>query len=137
MRFVYGGSTVVQQATFFRKQAFEEAGGFNTKNYTSWDVELLLDFWRLGKQFRRIDRHWGLFTIHLTSISGSQKFQKESVKNHRRYFETVLGRKKRWYDQLIRYYFWLNKWFLDPISFLYRIQDTISSPSLPQGRLLW
>ena len=43
-RFVAGVSVVGQQGTFFRRRAFEHSGGFNLKNRTCWDGELLVDF---------------------------------------------------------------------------------------------
>ena len=42
-RFVYGGSLVLQQSTFYRADAFRSVGGFNVANTTSWDAELLLE----------------------------------------------------------------------------------------------
>ncbi len=42
-RFAAGAYTYCQQATFFRRRAFELTGGFNEKNKTCWDVELIVD----------------------------------------------------------------------------------------------
>ncbi|MGL4541386.1 MAG: glycosyltransferase family 2 protein, partial [Polymorphobacter sp.] len=39
----HGAMTFVQQGKFFRRAAFERAGGFNAANRTCWDAELLVD----------------------------------------------------------------------------------------------
>jgi len=42
-RFVHFGSNVMQQSTFFRREALLEVGGFNVENTVLWDGELFLD----------------------------------------------------------------------------------------------
>ncbi len=42
-RYFYGGATWLQQATFFRRTAFEQVGGFNVNNRSCWDGELVVD----------------------------------------------------------------------------------------------
>ena len=49
-RYFYGGATWLQQATFFRRAAFEAVGGFNVNNRSCWDGELLVDMVRRGAQ---------------------------------------------------------------------------------------
>jgi glycosyltransferase involved in cell wall biosynthesis len=48
-RYFYGGATWLQQATFFRREAFASAGGFNVNNRSCWDGELLVDMVRKGQ----------------------------------------------------------------------------------------
>ncbi len=67
--FSYGAATFVQQATFIRRKAFELTGGFNVKNRTCWDAELLVDMAMKGAHFKRIDANLGAFRIHNQSIT--------------------------------------------------------------------
>lgn len=66
-----GISTICQQATFFRRSAFERAGGFNDQNHISWDGELLVDMAMAGCHFGTIKKLFGDFRIYETSITGS------------------------------------------------------------------
>ena len=65
-----GGGSVLQQATFFRADAFRRAGGFNVQNRACWDGELLASMARGGGGLRHVRRDWGGFRIHGQSISG-------------------------------------------------------------------
>src|SRR5262249_49587130 len=50
-RYAAGVCTIGQQATFFRRSAFERAGGFNTANRIAWDGELMVDMALAGARF--------------------------------------------------------------------------------------
>lgn len=73
-----GICTVGQQATFFRRRAFEKAGGFNSDNRISWDGELLVDMALSGARFATTAKILGDFRIYPTSITGSNKFREQS-----------------------------------------------------------
>ena len=98
--FVYGGTLVLQQSTFYRGNAYRAIGGFNVENRTSWDVELLLEMSLRRMQLVHIPGFWSVFRIHAESITGSQRLAEESRKTHARYFKTVMGREKTWLDRL-------------------------------------
>lgn len=70
-RALYGRCPIVQQGTFYRIEAFEQAGGFNESNRTCWDGELLVDMAVAGAGLRRVDQVLGAFRIHGGSITGS------------------------------------------------------------------
>lgn len=72
--YMAGICTVGQQATFFRKTAFEAAGGFNADNRITWDGELLVDMALAGCRFKTVFRVLGDFRIYPESITGSNKF---------------------------------------------------------------
>lgn len=67
----HGAVTVFQQGTFFRRAAFESAGGFNPSNRIAWDGELFLDMALSGAHFARIGDDLALFRMHGDSITGS------------------------------------------------------------------
>ncbi|MCK5232643.1 MAG: glycosyltransferase [Desulfobulbaceae bacterium] len=121
-RFTYGGAWIMQPSTFFRRQAFLDVGGFNKENRTNWDGELLLDFGLSGKKFKLIRDYWSVFTIHDSSISGSQRFQKEEQRNKIRMFKKVVGREPRRIDVMFRLAARLQKWLLDPVGFILNIK---------------
>ena len=100
-RFVYGGTLVLQQSTFYRRDAFRAIGGFNTRNRTSWDVELLLDMSLRSMQLVHVPGYWSVFRIHADSITGSQRLAEESRLTHARYFKKVVGREINPFDKTL------------------------------------
>lgn len=70
-----GICTVGQQATFFRRTAFDRAGGFNPENRTTWDGELLVDMALAGCRFETVHKILGDFRIYPSSITGSNRFR--------------------------------------------------------------
>lgn len=85
-RYIAGVCTVGQQATFFRRSAFEKTGGFNVDNRISWDGELLVDLALANCRFQSVPRVLGEFRIHADSITGSglhgHRFAAESKRLH-------------------------------------------------------
>lgn len=70
-RFLTGTILALQQATFFRRRAWEMIAGFNVENRTCWDSELLVDMAMAGA---RIQTEWKLlgdFRIYPQSLTGS------------------------------------------------------------------
>lgn len=70
-RFVAGACFAWQQATFFRRQVFERAGGFNPQNQACWDGELVLDMALAGARIGYANTILGDFRIHSASLTGS------------------------------------------------------------------
>jgi glycosyltransferase involved in cell wall biosynthesis len=99
-RFVYGGALVLQQSTFYRADAFRTIGGFNISNRTSWDAELLLEMSLRHMKLVHVPGFWSVFRIHKESITGSQRLAEESLRVHARYFTTVIGRNRTFFDRL-------------------------------------
>lgn len=130
-RFAYGHSYVLQQSTFFRRQAFEKAGGFNIANRTSWDGELVLTMAMQGAKIKVIPEYLSAFTIHAGSITGSGATQAESLRTHDRYFELVMGRKRARRDLLLGYLARTQKYFADPMNPVIRLLDLTVGPKLP------
>jgi len=70
-----GICTVGQQATFLRRTAFKEVGGFNHANRICWDGELLVDMALAGARFATTNKVLGDFRIYPGSMTGSGMFE--------------------------------------------------------------
>lgn len=132
-RYVHGGAVVMQQSTFFRRQALVEVGGFNPDNPIWWDGELLLDFALTGKKMHVVNEFLSVFTIHEHSISGqrgknterSHEIDMERQQTHARLYEKVMG-----YPINHRVKIWMvlargQKWVLQPIGTFLRVLDKL------------
>jgi len=125
-RHAYGAAVVIQQSTFFRRNAFVDVGGFNIENRTCWDGELMLDMAMKGKRFGLVNAYWSLFRIYDDSISGSQRLRHISVENWDRLFEKAMGRKKKPMDRVIRVFMRIEKWLFDPVAPFLRLWEKIA-----------
>jgi glycosyltransferase involved in cell wall biosynthesis len=88
-RYAAGICTVGQQGTFFRRKAFERAGGFNKLNRISWDGELLVDMALAGARFATARKILGDFRIYPESITGSQRHAELFAAEQRRLAEKI------------------------------------------------
>jgi hypothetical protein len=84
-----GVCTICQQATFFRRRAFDKIQGFNIQNKSCWDAELMVDMAISGSQFATTNKVLGYFRIYETSITGSQRLKEEYIKEHERINEKI------------------------------------------------
>lgn len=91
-RYFYGGATWLQQATFFRRTAFEQVGGFNQNNRSCWDGELVVDMVRLGAKVKYVNQDLALFRIHSHSITGSRRHSEMMKADADRMFSLSRGR---------------------------------------------
>jgi len=89
--FALGARTAIQQATFFRRSAYERTTGFNVENKTCWDGELLVDMALTGARFGKIEARLGEFRIHKDSISGSGRLVERYRKDRARLRAKVMG----------------------------------------------
>lgn len=132
-RSAYGHSVIMQQATFWRRQAFIEVGGFNASNRLSWDGEFWMDLTLAGKRFHRTDEYWACFREHEESItynfhgrSGDTPFGREQ----RRLFQKAMGRSPQARDTLFSVWARLEKWLVDPKNFGVRLSELMTKPKL-------
>jgi glycosyltransferase involved in cell wall biosynthesis len=128
--FVYGGSLVLQQSTFYRAEAFRAVGGFNVDNRTSWDAELLLDMALQKMPLVHVPGYWSVFRIHEASITGSQRLAEESRKTHARYFQTVMKRSRSPLDTLASMAVRAYSMVIEPRATMARLLDRIHPPNL-------
>jgi len=55
-RSLYGGATLIQPSTFFRREIYNQAGGFSVANKICWDSELFLEMAQdVQPEFRQAD----------------------------------------------------------------------------------
>jgi glycosyltransferase involved in cell wall biosynthesis len=146
-RYAFGAANVMQQASFYRREAFEAVGGFNTANRAIWDAELLVDLGLANKRFLRVDDYWALFRLHEDSISGSGggtpdpkraarigKAAPQIQVNYTRLFEKITGRPRRRSDRLVRALARLLQWATDPTHVAIRVREVAAGSRL--SRLL-
>lgn len=99
-RFAYGSCVLIQPATFFRRTAFEKAGGFNEAYMTVWDAELWARLALAGAQFHRIDEFLAAFRLHGESISGAARVGVRSRLDLEGIFEKIMGRPRSNLDRI-------------------------------------
>jgi glycosyltransferase involved in cell wall biosynthesis len=71
-RYAAGICMIGQQATYFRREIFTRAGGFNTENRIAWDGELMVDMALAGARFATTSKLLGDWRIYSGSITGSK-----------------------------------------------------------------
>lgn len=102
-RYLCGGIRWLQQATFFRREAFGLSPGFNTENRTSWDGELFVSMVHMGATVGYIDADLAAFRIHGASISGTGRLLDAYRNDCKRIFRQIRGRDWRAIDDLWRF----------------------------------
>lgn len=130
-RYLYGGSILLQQSTFFRASAFKAAGGFNVDNRTCWDGELWLNMALAGKAFHRVNGFWSGFRVHDQSMTASiaDNGQKRVAydRDRRRMFLKARGRLPGGLmDQGRRLVARAVKWGTNPIAFSARLASLLN-----------
>ena len=100
-RFRYGACVLVQQATFFRREAFDRAGGFRVSGTTCWDMELWADLAQAGARFRSVDAFMAAFRLHPGSITGSADSRHRRRQHARAVMEQMRGRPESSMDRLL------------------------------------
>ena len=104
-RYLYGGSSWLQQSTFVRRDAFRKSPGFNIDNRTSWDGELFVSLANMGAVVGHIDADLAAFRLHSASISGSNRMLDAYREDSKRIFRQIRGRDWRAADELLRFFY--------------------------------
>jgi GT2 family glycosyltransferase len=89
-RYAYESCFFWQQATFFRREAFLKAGGFNIANETAWDGELVVDMALAGCRFGYTNKLLGDFRIYGDSITGSGRLSDALRRDRQHMREKIL-----------------------------------------------
>jgi glycosyltransferase involved in cell wall biosynthesis len=113
-RYFYGGATWLQQATFFRRAAFQAVGGFNANNRSCWDGELVVDMLRQGARVKYLNQDLALFRIHTKSITGSRRHSQMMKADADRMFSLACGRRWTSMDTLRVYLFRIERVLTHP-----------------------
>jgi hypothetical protein len=106
---VFGGAEAVQPATFFTAALFKQTHGFNTKNKTCWDAELLVDMADMGARFCHLREALAVFRLHKSSITGSGRLSSEYSADADRLFARIGGRPRRRTDVALEMYYRIRK----------------------------
>jgi glycosyltransferase involved in cell wall biosynthesis len=128
LRFAHSCSCLVQQSTFFKKDIFKQAGGFNCDFKNIWDGALFLDFALSGATFRRVNDYWSCFRFHPDSMTGSGA----GLPNNefgKIYYELLLNKVTN--NNATKSLFWFYRiagWLTEPKLLLLRIYDQIKYP---------
>jgi glycosyltransferase involved in cell wall biosynthesis len=83
-QYALGNCVVMQQSTFFKRDAYIKSGGFNVENRVSWDGELMVDMAIGGSKIIRVNEFLSFFRVYSTSISGSGDFLEAARIEHKR-----------------------------------------------------
>ena len=132
-RFVHDGATIMQQSTFFRREALYDAIGFNVENRICWDGELILDMFLAGCRMSLVNDFWSVFTVHEDSISGQTGDKSEVAKEYdelRRFYraylyEKVMGKPFEQRNVILFAVARVQKWLLNPTGTLWRTIESI------------
>lgn len=89
-RYAYETCFFWQQATFFRREAFLETGGFNPASETAWDGELVIDMALAGCRFAYTNKLLGDFRIYGDSITGSGRLSQGLRRDRIHLLEKIL-----------------------------------------------
>jgi glycosyltransferase involved in cell wall biosynthesis len=103
-RYLYGGTTWLQQSTFFRRGVFEAAGGFNLENRSCWDGELFVTMAANGAKVGFLHSDLGVFRVHGESITGSRRAEQAYFNDSARIFQQIKGRKYTKADSVISFF---------------------------------
>lgn len=109
----YRAAIILQPATFFRRSAYERAGGFNVANRCAWDGELWIDMARAGARFGLMERFLGTYRLHEASITGSAKLEALSREYYARTFGTIIGKPAPARDAILRRMYKLRRQVLN------------------------
>jgi len=104
-RYFHGGTSWMQQSTFFRREIFLRSSKFNLQNRTCWDGELFVTMANLGAKISYVNADLSGFRIHATSISGSGKNLDEYKRDSRRIFQQTTGHDWKTTDELLRFFY--------------------------------
>ncbi|WP_400767053.1 glycosyltransferase family 2 protein [Methylosinus sporium] len=117
----YGGAIQIQPSTYIRARAFRGINGFNTRNRISWDGELLLDLALNGARIEVIDKFISLYRVHPLSITGAALHQDRQTEWTTVRFERLMGRRWRFYDNLIAKFVFVVRQIRNPSAFFERL----------------
>ena len=100
-RFQHGACVLVQQATFFRRSAFERVHGFRQHTGTCWDMALWADMALAGATFGSLPEFIAAFRLHAGSITGSADLRVSRIRDAMAVIEHMRGRPESFTDRLL------------------------------------
>ncbi len=119
-RFKYGACVLLQPATFFRRSAYDRAGGFPETGRVCWDMELWAAIAASGARFHTLDRFLAGFRLHEKSITGGTDFQTRRRQDAREVMAELRGRPEGPLDRAAHGFFRAAKFVRNPLRSLRR-----------------
>jgi len=71
--YLYGGSTLLQQATFWRRDLYLKCGGMDPSFNFAFDTDLFFRFVHHGARFHFVNKFLASFRIHPASKSCNEE----------------------------------------------------------------
>jgi glycosyltransferase involved in cell wall biosynthesis len=118
----YGAAIQIQPSTFIRRAAYLATAGFNPKNRSNWDSELMVDLYLAGARFRIIERILSCYRLHGASITNSGSLDEKLRLWSTRRFERLMGRKPVGTDRFVSLAFRTAKYVRRPAAFFERLR---------------
>ena len=109
----YGSCIIVQQATCFKSFIFKKVGGFNKKNFISWDGELFIDFAISSAKFKVFNKVIGKYRLTEKTITGSGLAMSNCIKNAKEMYFKINKRKPSKFYILIHLFYRLQRKILN------------------------
>jgi glycosyltransferase involved in cell wall biosynthesis len=72
MAYLYGGSTLQQPATFWKKDLYTKCGGMDPSYHFAFDMDLFVRFALRGARFKHVNQFVASFRIHPQSKSSNE-----------------------------------------------------------------
>jgi glycosyltransferase involved in cell wall biosynthesis len=119
-RFKYGACVLLQPATFFRRAAFDRAGGFRETGRVCWDMELWAAMAASGATFQTRDLFLAGFRLHEKSITGGTDLRQRRRDDARSVMAEMRGRPEDLRDRAGHFLFRTLKFARHPIHGLKR-----------------
>lgn len=117
-----GTWNICQQSTFFRADAFHNAGGFDPDVRVSWDYDLMVRMFLCRPKHRIINRLLSDFRVYDQSITGAKRFQEQRDAMFYRHFEHITGRRWRPIYRLARLWQLMMKYAREPRALAERLR---------------
>lgn len=118
----YGACLSVQPSTFFRAESFRRVDGFNVKNRSNWDGELLVDMALAGARIASVNEFLSCYRIHHDSITGTGRLDAAHKEYALRMFEKIKGRPFKRKDRAYAFAYRLLKHGRHPRAFAERVR---------------
>jgi glycosyltransferase involved in cell wall biosynthesis len=119
-RFKYGACVLLQPATFFRRSAFTEAGGFPETGRVCWDMELWARLAATGATFHTLECFLAGFRLHDTSITARMELRERRRNDARAVMAEVRGGPEGVLDRAAHAWFRTLKFASSPLRSLNR-----------------
>ncbi len=118
----YGSSIQIQPSTFILASIYAATGGFNPKNRSNWDGELLVDLALTGARIEIVDEFFSKYRLHESSVTGSGQLDELIRSYFLSRFARLMGREWKYYDPLMSKYWFALRQIRNPRAMIERLR---------------